>query len=388
MYAPARELRINARSDSPEFIDFSGFLRYCYSHRKVIIIAALTAAVIAAVASVVSPKKYTATASILIEPPAGADARGATAVSPIYLESLKTYEHFASSDSLFEQALAHLKLRSAYSGVALETLKRRVLKVSKPRETKILEISATLKNPAKAQQFAQYIAEQAVKLNRSLATAATQDLGHDTGVLLQAARTRLENARKVRESYIAREPIAEVEARIAGTTDMKSRVDRNLLDTQVELAAYQARYKLQIAGTPDARDTLVSSRDIAAIEAEISALQLQSNSLTQLLKTDSALLERRKHEREVLDKEVQAAQAQYEAAAARNSDILSSSSFRGERLEIVDPGVIPERPSSPNLSLNISAALLVSIVGSVLYLAIRFAYSRNHLSTHRGENER
>jgi len=49
------------------------------------------------------PKRYTATASILIDPPAGSDPRTTTAVSPIYLESLKSYEHFAASDTVFQK---------------------------------------------------------------------------------------------------------------------------------------------------------------------------------------------------------------------------------------------------------------------------------------------
>ena len=48
--------------------------------------------------------QYTATARIVIDPPAGTDLRAAMAVSPIYLESLRTYEQFASSDSLFQKA--------------------------------------------------------------------------------------------------------------------------------------------------------------------------------------------------------------------------------------------------------------------------------------------
>ena len=55
--------------------------------------------------SLVAERKYTATSRIVIEAPAGSDLRAAMAVSPIYLESLKTYELFAASDNLFLQAV-------------------------------------------------------------------------------------------------------------------------------------------------------------------------------------------------------------------------------------------------------------------------------------------
>src|ERR1039458_7065542 len=45
--------------------------------------------------SLTRPKLYTATCRILIEPPAGTDIRSALGVSPIYLESLKTYRYLS-----------------------------------------------------------------------------------------------------------------------------------------------------------------------------------------------------------------------------------------------------------------------------------------------------
>ena len=135
-------------ADHFDALEFAGYFR-----RRWAVVAATcgVAALIAGAVSLLLPKRYTATASILIEAPAGNDTRVATAVSPVYLESLKTYEHLASSDSLFVRALEHLHLRESYEGTSIETLKRRVLKVAKLRETKILEISATLEDPAKAQ---------------------------------------------------------------------------------------------------------------------------------------------------------------------------------------------------------------------------------------------
>jgi len=361
--------------DSLDTVDVAGFARYLYKRRKLTVTVSLIALGITGVASFLSPSKYTATASILIEPPGGNDPRGATAVSPVYLESLKTYEHFASSDSLFRQALTHLHLRKAYSGVAIESLKRRVLKITKPKDEKILEISATLADPSKAQQLAQYISEETVTLNRSLESDSTSDLSGDATNLVQTARIRLENARADRDADLVQQPVTDVETELAGVTDLKVRVDRNLTDTNVEVAAVTARF---ISQRPDGSSAngSVTQGDLAALQAEVSALHQQSQTLAQQVATYSALLDKRKQQREMLDKEVQAAQAQYEAAQTRRTDMLSSAAFRSERLEIIDPGVVPERPSSPNIPLNLAVALLGSIFYSVLYLAFRFGCSR------------
>ncbi len=358
-----------------DVLDIAGFSRYLYQRRKLIVNASLIALVLTGLASLIVPAKYTATASILIEPPAGNDPRGAMAVSPVYLESLKTYEHFASSDSLFQQAVAHLGLRQTYSGVAIESVKHRVLKVTKPKDEKILEIRATLGDRAKAQQLAQYIAEQTIALNRSLETDSTREFSRDATKLVETAKTRLENARAARDIYLIQQPIASVEAELSDATDLKARIDRNLADTDVELAAVVARFSAQQADKSSGNGG-VTQDDVAALRAQIPALRQQSQKLAQQIALDGALIEKRKQEREILDKEVQAAQAQYEAATTRRIEVLASSAFRGERLEIIDPGVVPERPSSPNIPLNLIVALLSSIFCCVAYLAVRFGYLR------------
>lgn len=385
IYTPATN--VPSRDAGPlDSFDLASFLQYLYQRRTVTVIACVVAVAIAGAISFLLPKKYTATATILIEPPAGNDPRGATAVSPVYLESLKTYEHFASSDSLFQQALLHVQIRAHNSGIAIEALKRRVLKVSKPKDTKILEIAATLEDRAKAQQFARYIAEQTVALNRSLDAASVRELEDGAQVLVRTARSRLENARQARELFTTHEPITALEAELTAATDLKSRLDRDLLDAQVGLAAYRARSLAQAAGSAG-EDKAGFRGEIAALEAEMSALQRQRQTLVHEIDADTALLEVRKHKRETLDKEVQTAQTEYDAAVTRNADIASSASFRGERLEIIDPGVVPERPSSPNIPLNLIVALLASGSASVMYLAARFSYNRTRLAAHAYEDE-
>jgi uncharacterized protein involved in exopolysaccharide biosynthesis len=360
--------------DSSDTIDISGFARYLYQRRKFIVLTSTVAVALAGIASFLTPFKYTATASILIEPPAGNDPRGAMAVSTVYLESLKTYERFAASDSLFRQALAQLDLRSEYSGVPIESLKRRMLKVEKPKDEKILEISATLPDKRKAQQLAEYIADQTIAMNRSFENHSIAAISRDATDLVQAAQATLQQTRLKKEKFLREQPVAPVEEELAIMADLKVRAERNLADAQVELAATLARIKSQPA---DQGSGSVTKDDVAAVQAQVRVLEEQSRTLGRRVAETSAALENRKQNREVLEKEMQAAQAQYEAAVNRRTELLSSESFRGERLEVIDPGVIPERPSSPNIALNLALALLASMSCSILYLAFRFAYARN-----------
>src|SRR4051812_22593036 len=107
-------------SDSFDAYRYIGYLR---ARLHWIAGTAALAAILAAGVSLIMTPQYTASAQLVIEPPAGADLRSAMAVSPIYLESLKTYERFAASDSLFQKAAAKFGITAH----PIESVKRRVL---------------------------------------------------------------------------------------------------------------------------------------------------------------------------------------------------------------------------------------------------------------------
>lgn len=151
--------------ESPEAFRFIG---YVLSRWRLVAGSCLTAIVLAAAVSLILPRQYTATARILIESPANVDPRYATAVSQIYLESLKTYEYFANSDSLFQKAVNRFQLRAMVGAKPIETLKKQVLKIGIVRNTRILEIGATVPDARRAQSLAQYLAEETVALSQSL----------------------------------------------------------------------------------------------------------------------------------------------------------------------------------------------------------------------------
>ena len=309
--------------------------------------ACLTAVLLAGLAGFVLPKRYTATAILLIEPPAGVDPRMATSVSPIYMESLKTYEHLASSDSLFVEALEHQKIRARYSGTSIESLKSSVLKVSKPANTRILEISATLDDAKDAQGLAQFIAERTAALNRTLDARSSSDAAAIARNIFESADHRLKAVQKASTDFSP--TIAGLEAEIANASELHYNVQRDLIEGK---------------GNP-------------------SSLQKANQDLEKTIQLKSGQLQRAKTTREALDAELEAARTAWEAAKTKFDDVEASAAFRGERLEILDPGIVPQRPSFPNTPLNLVVALLLSLVASLTYLAFRFGFER--ASGHRHE---
>src|SRR5450755_5072972 len=98
----------------PESVNTYRYLSFLGSRWRLIAASCAIAGALALAVSLMAPQQYTATCRILIEHPAGVDVRSALGVSNIYLESLKTYEHFAASDSLFLRALDQFQLRQRY----------------------------------------------------------------------------------------------------------------------------------------------------------------------------------------------------------------------------------------------------------------------------------
>jgi polysaccharide biosynthesis transport protein len=353
-YEPAHESGYgDSENRAFEYID------YLRARWKLIATACLCAVVLSFSVSMLLPKRYTATASIVIEPPAGNDVRTATAVSPIYLESLRTYERFADSDTLFAGAVEHFHLENARS---IESLKQQVLKVTKVRDTKILEISATLPDPSMAQQFVNYVAEQTVKLSRGESAVTDREIIGEAERQANEAKQRLEQAQQAFLANSAREPMGALQPRIEADVDLLEKTHQSLMEVRGDLAEYQQK--------PD------FAAQLPGLRARAAELEKRAAELEKRIEENSAQASRWNADRQKLDADVKMAQTASESSAARLRDMRATAGTRGERLRVIDPGIVPQRPSSPNIPLNVLAALLLTLVALAAYLTVSFSYYR------------
>jgi hypothetical protein len=113
-----------------------------------------------------------------------------------------------------------------------------------------------------------------------------------------------------------------------------------------------------------------------ATRARVEDLEAQQKRLGAEIAQKAAVLERVRPLRNSLDAEQRMAINDLETARTKLGDLRASAAFRGERLEVLDPGVVPEKPSSPNVPLILLIACAVSLPASVLYLAVVFGYNR------------
>ncbi|HLH40717.1 MAG TPA: hypothetical protein VKX39_16325 [Bryobacteraceae bacterium] len=358
-----------------EQFDPVAFGRFARSRWKVITGAVAASVAFSAIASLLLPRRYTATASLIIELPAGSDPRAAAALSPVYLESLKTYEHFAASDSLFQDAIRQLGIRPRAPRKTIESLKSSVLRITRPASTRVLDISVTLGNPVEAQRLAQYLAERTVDLNRSIQARSSAGLERQSQAIYEAAAARLERANRAREDFSRSHPVEALSAGIQNMTELRFDLQRNLQEAEASLEDLQAR----------AADSN-NAPEIAGMRARVAALKRQDRDLGKKIDADSAALENLRETRDQLDAEQQSARAEATAARNRWDELRSSLAYQGERVSVLDPGTVPEQPSFPNLPLNAAVALVLSLGGSLFWAAARYGYQRFPAETERRKN--
>ena len=344
-------------NDTFDPVDFLAFLR---RNARFLLLAIASAAAITAVASYVVPARYTATATLVIEPPIATDPRAATAVTPVYLESLRTYEQFAGSDSLFAKACAQFHLSDAAGQPCTESFKRRVLRVTKLKDTKLMQLAVTLPDPKLAQQVVEYLATETVTLNKTLARSADQDSVTETESRLVEARDAASRARGEYEATDASGSEARLTEEIRSLGELKTRVSLDLMRSRTDVAELSLR----------------NPSEAALERTRAEALTKESALLDQQLATQSAGLATVRAKRERALETLKAAEARLELWSRRANETAATSGLRTEQLRIVDPGVVPTQPSFPNPPLFTGAAVLASALLSFAYLCLRYGLER------------
>ena len=352
-----------------ESFDSLRYIRYLHSRWPQITASAAIAVALALGISLLMPPRYTAIARIVIQPPAGADVRTATAVSPIYLESLKTYEEFAESDSLFQKAARTFQL----TGGPIESLKRRVLRVEIVRNTRILEISATLTDPRKAQALAKFLADATVELNRASSSASDQELLSGLEQQERDIQASLQHTEAAWSQSVSREPTAGLEAQVQEGSSQRSTIEDEIQTQEVEIAGLEDRIK---TGDPGGE----MAKEVANARARVSEMRRHLAEFNAQMAASEKLLGERQAHRDQLAADRQAGQTALASIEGRLRDARSERGFRGERLQVIDPGIVPERPSSPNIPLNLAVALLAGLLLPILYFTLLMSFQERRES--------
>ena len=352
--------------------DYFEFLQRRY---RFVIIAVAAALATAAIVSLLLPKRYTATATLLIDPPSTGDPRISTAISPAYLESLKSFEQLASSDSLFLQACRRFNLLSRENVSSVERFKARVLTVEKLKDTRLLRVSVTLRDSQLAQAVAQYLADQTAQLNRSLAQDGDRRLAEDLAQQTAVTKSKVDSARDAAAGLTGLQTHLEEET--LALRELKARTQQQALAASAEAAEFSAEEK---ALTDDAAG---NSAELGYVRQKSAGARARETTLRAELQDVERQLAAKEAEwaasfsrYERAQSEVATAEAAFNEIQRRANDLASGAGLRSEQLHIVDPGIVPQRPSFPDIPLILAAAFALSLTGALVFLTLQYRLSQ------------
>jgi uncharacterized protein involved in exopolysaccharide biosynthesis len=339
------------------------------AHWRFLITVIGGAAVLAFGVSELLPRRYTSTATVIIDPPATSDIRAAAVLNPAYLDSLRTFENFFTSNTLFQQAIQRFHLDADDSDI--ETLRRKVLKVKLQHETRILEVSATLSHPAAASALVHFITEQSIAASHEQAVAADLESMSNLTADLDHARGQLANARAEWVRAAADDMPESIQSAMESAISLEADVRGRENDAEADAGEWQVR----------ARDGQVENRAWAQVQERAAAARRDDyarrrDQIAEEIARDRKLLAERSSGLTLASAELDTARKAFDTAQARVREFAAVAGMRSERMHIVDPGVVPRKPSFPNVPLNIVAAALLAACLSIGWVVTRAGETR------------
>ncbi|MGD0617213.1 MAG: hypothetical protein ABSB67_06090 [Bryobacteraceae bacterium] len=324
---------------------------------RFLVAAVVTAGLLALGVSELMPRLYTATSTVIIDPPATNDPRTTTALNPTYLDSLTTFERYFTSDTLFQEAAQRFHLDTGRAGVT--AVRKSVLKVSVQHQTRILEVSATLPDPKDAIVLVQYITQRSIEASREEALAGDQDSLRNVTEDMDRARSRLEAARSAWEQVAHDDTPETLRSEVSAAISLHTETLRLHEEAVAETAQWRAR--AQDGDAEDRESGTILSNAAAARATEYAKREKE---LAGEIDTKRKLVAQKTMQHAIASAELDSAQKAYDAAFTRVRDYTALTGMHSERMHVIDPGVEPRQPSSPKVLLNtIAAALLAALIG-------------------------
>jgi hypothetical protein len=194
--------------------------------------------------------------------------------------------------------------------------------------------------------------------------------------LFEAAKVRRAAAESAKDQFTRTTPVEALDKEVLVAAELRSEVGKDLARSRAELANYLGQLQAPQPNEPGQPQAGWTQFEVVSTRAKIQDLESQDRQLLLFLTAKSAILEDLRRKRDFLDAELKSARADEEAQHARLSEVVSTAAARGVRLKVLDDGIVPQRPSFPNPPLNLAVAFALSLLASIGYLALRFAYDR------------
>ena len=352
--------------------------------KKRILQITIGAAIVAAIISLLIPKMYTATTTILpqqqnesavssmlgqLAPLSGlaaADELGLKNPADLFIAMLK-------SRTIEDRLVDRFDLRKVYGSKRYQDARKELASRSEIIADKggLISIAVTDRDPARSTQLANAYVEELHALNQNLAVteAAQRRLFYQQK--LDAEREDLSRAelalKQVQEKSGLVQPDAQAKAIIQSTADMRAQVAAH----EVQLQAMRS------SATENNPDVKRAERELAGLRGQLAKLQRDTGELgngnlevptRQLPEAELEYIRRardlRYHEAfyEFLGKQLEAARID-----EANNAVL---------VQVVDPAILPEKKSSPHRLLIVLVSTVIAFVLSCLGVLVVEAVRR------------
>ena len=136
-----------------------------------------------------------------------------------------------------------------------------------------------------------------------------------------------------------------------------------VLFDEVQGAIDAAAYAAEAANRED--------RERTSANARLSSLTTETAKVARDADSAAAKLAAFRTRRERLSERLHIAEEAYDVARRRADEFEASAKMRSDQLRIVDPGIVPQRPSYPNTGVAMAGASILALVASVGWLTWR-----------------
>jgi capsule polysaccharide export protein KpsE/RkpR len=245
------------------------------------------------------------------------------------------------------------------------------------KDSKILQIQATLPDPAKAAAVAQFIAAEVLNLSHKTGAGTDLEMERNADRHLIHWQDTYRKAIDAYTEFSGKWPVEALQGEIASMQDVASRTLRAAIEAEADSEDYAAREKSS-GNSGDGNELRFLHQEAAARKARAGILRRQASELQTSLAAKGAELSKRTAQRSRLEAEAKMAQTGMDAEARHVREIRDAAGGRGEVLTVIDPGIVPQRPSSPNIVLNAIVCAFVALALSLFYLVFAFGRSNIH----------
>jgi capsule polysaccharide export protein KpsE/RkpR len=340
--------------------DATLYLRHLGRRWRTLLGVPAAAVAVALLLSLALPNKYDATVTLLVQPGAS-DPRFPPALNQIYLEYLRSYEHVVQGDELVARVLREFHLDGDPYRYNVDSFRRSVLEVQLLKFSKLLTVRVRFDDPKKAHQIALFLAREAVRTMEALREADAERAARQAQQDVQAAQTRLDDAEKKLLAFRLQAREDELLRNVQSDMESKSDYERQLASLQVSIPDLEAR---MAALGPDGKDASIA---LSGDRARQAALRRSVAEVERALGRHQGDLIRAQSGGTALERSYQAAREALTLANNRANEARLGAAARTEQLQIADPGIEPQRPSSPHYLFNALLALALGLFAAIVY---------------------